>query len=147
VVSVGALSYVFQILAVLPTNWFTTWGIQIGSAFELLLLALGLADSMNTLRAQKITAERQAREAQEALNASLAQQVNERTEALELANRRLHDLAITDELTGAFNRRHFSAFCGAALTHRDRNEALAFCIFDIDCFESYNDRTLVADCK
>jgi len=140
VVSVGALSYVLQVVTLVPTNWFTTWGIQIGSAIEVLLLALGLADSMNTLRAQKIAAERQAREAQEALNTQLAQQVNERTEALELANRRLHELAITDELTGAFNRRHFSAFCGAALTHRDRNEALAFCIFDIDFFKAFNER-------
>jgi diguanylate cyclase (GGDEF)-like protein len=59
---------------------------------------------------------------------------------LELANRRLHELAITDELTGAFNRKHFSAFCSAALAHRDRDEPLAFCMFDIDLFKSYNER-------
>ncbi len=140
VVAVCAIAYVLQIFSILPTNWFTTWGIHVGSTIEALLLALGLADSMNELKAQKIDAERKAREAQEALNAQLAQQVNERTEALELANRRLHDLAITDELTGAFNRRHFSAFCSAALAHRDRDEPLAFCMFDVDHFKAYNER-------
>jgi diguanylate cyclase (GGDEF)-like protein len=140
IVSIGASSYILQIIAVLPTNWFTSWGVQIGSALEALLLALGLADSMNTLKAQKIEAERRAREAQEALNAQLAQQVNQRTEELASANRRLHELAITDELTGAFNRRHFTAFCGATLTHRQDREPLAFCIFDLDYFKNYNER-------
>ncbi len=140
VVTAGTVASILQTVSILPTNWFGTWGVEIGSAIQALLLAFGLADSMNELKAQKLAAERQAREAQEALNVQLAQQVNERTEALELANRRLHELAITDELTGAFNRRHFSAFCGAALAHRDRDEPLAFCIFDIDHFKAYNER-------
>jgi diguanylate cyclase (GGDEF)-like protein len=139
-VGIGAASYILQIVAVLPTNWFTSWGMQLGSALEVLLLALGLADSMNTLKADKIAAERKAREVQEALNAQLAQQVTERTEALELSNRRLHELAITDEQTGAFNRRHFTAFCQAALAHREGDEPMAFCMFDLDHFKRFNER-------
>ena len=139
IVGIGGSSYILQIVNVLPTNWFTSWGMQIGSAIEVLLLALGLADSMNTLKAQKLRAERAAREAQEALNLRLEHQVNERTQALEQANRRLHELAITDELTGAFNRRHFNAFCEAALSQHRRGDSLAFCMFDLDYFKSYND--------
>jgi len=140
IVGIGASCYILQIVNVLPTNWFTTWGVQIGSAIEMMLLALGLADSMNTLKADKLRAERAAREAQQALNVRLEQQVNERTQALELANRRLHELAITDELTGAFNRRHFNAFCEDALSQHGRRDALAFCMFDLDYFKLFNDR-------
>lgn len=136
---VGAAAYIAQIATLAPTNWFTTWGIQIGSVFEVLLLALGLADSLNTLRMEKLAAERSARQAQQALAGKLEAQVKERTQALDAANRRLHELSITDELTGAFNRRHFNDFCAQLLDHQPRQEPLAFCMFDLDHFKSFND--------
>lgn len=136
---VGAAAYIAQIATLAPTNWFTTWGIQIGSVFEVLLLALGLADSLNTLRIEKLAAERRARQAQQALAGKLETQVKERTQALDAANRRLHELSITDELTGAFNRRHFNDFCTQLLEHQPRHEPLAFCMFDLDHFKSFND--------
>lgn len=136
----GATLYILQIVAVVPTNWITTWSLQIGSGFEVLLLAIGLADSMNTLKAEKLEAETRALQAQQALNAKLEQQVSERTQALEVANRRLHELTITDELTGAFNRRHFNSICAAAIGNRDQQQPLAFCMFDIDYFKGFNDR-------
>jgi diguanylate cyclase (GGDEF)-like protein len=139
VVIAGAVAYILQVSHVVPANWLTTWGVQVGSAIEVLLLALGLADAMNTLKAEKLQAERAAREAQEALNVRLEQQVSQRTDELEQANHRLHELSITDELTGAFNRRHFNSFCEAALSQH-RRAALAFCMFDLDYFKSYNDR-------
>jgi diguanylate cyclase (GGDEF)-like protein len=136
---IGAAAYIAQIMTLAPTNWFTTWGIQIGSVFEVLLLALGLADSLNTLRMEKVAAERSARQAQQALAGKLEAQVKERTQALDAANRRLHELSITDELTGAFNRRHFNDFCTQMLEHQPRQEPLAFCMFDLDHFKSFND--------
>jgi diguanylate cyclase (GGDEF)-like protein len=139
-VGVGACAYILQIVAILPTNWFTTWAVQIGSAIEVLLLALGLADSINILKARALAAEQRARAAQEALNAQLALQIHQRTEELALANRKLHELAITDEQTGAFNRRHFTAFCAATLNHRTERKPLALCMFDIDFLKSFNER-------
>lgn len=136
---IGAAAYIAQIATLAPTNWFTTWGIQIGSVFEVLLLALGLADSLNTLRMEKVSAERRARQAQQALAGKLEGQVKERTQALAAANRRLQELSITDELTGAFNRRHFNDFCAQLLDHQPRHEPLAFCMFDLDHFKSFND--------
>lgn len=138
-VGVGACAYILQIVAILPTNWFTTWAVQIGSAIEVLLLALGLADSINILKARALAAEQRARAAQEALNAQLALQIHQRTEELALANRKLHELAITDEQTGAFNRRHFTAFCAAALAQRTERKPLALCMFDIDFLKSFNE--------
>lgn len=136
----GVFMYILQMVGVVPTNWFTTWSLQIGSALEALLLALGLADSLNVLKVAKFAAERRALEAQQALNLRLEQEVSERTRALEVANRRLHELTITDELTGAFNRRHFNTICAATIANRKPDEALAFCMFDIDHFKAYNDR-------
>lgn len=135
----GAAAYIAQIATLAPVNWFTTWGIQIGSTFEVLLLALGLADMLNTLRIEKVAAERRARQAHQALADKLETQVKERTQALDAANRRLQELSITDELTGAFNRRHFNDFCTQLLEHQPRHEPLAFCMFDLDHFKSFND--------
>ena len=140
VLGVGITAYILLIVGVVPANAFTTWGLQVGSAFEALVLALGLADTMNTLKAQKLGAERRARETQQALNVKLEQQVMERTRALEQANERLLTLAVTDELTGAFNRRHFNSFCADAMANRRRIEPLALCMFDIDYFKCFNDR-------
>ncbi|HEY0819950.1 MAG TPA: diguanylate cyclase [Rhizobacter sp.] len=136
---VGTAANIAQVAAVVPANWFSTWGVQIGSVFEVLLLALGLADSLNTLRAEKLAAERRERQAQQALAGRLEAQVRDRTHALDLANRRLHELSITDELTGAFNRRHFNDFCAQLLEHQPRHEPLAFCMFDLDHFKNFND--------
>ncbi|MEY4561640.1 MAG: hypothetical protein RLZZ618_917 [Pseudomonadota bacterium] len=140
VLAIGACAHIMQILKVLPTNAFSTWGLPIGSVFEVLLLALGLADSLNTLKAEKLAAERRERETQLALNTELEQQVCARTQALELANRRLGELAITDALTGAYNRRHFNDFCASFVAGQHRSEALAFCMLDLDHFKAYNDR-------
>ena len=139
VLGVGATAYILQVVGVVPANAFTTWGLQVGSGFEALVLALGLADTMNTLKAEKLLAERRARQAQEAANQALEIQVAERTKALERANERLQALAVTDAMTGAFNRRHFNEVCATALEQRPRSEPLAFCMFDLDHFKRYND--------
>lgn len=66
-----------------------------------------------------------------------------RIKQLESQNRRLRRLSITDELTCAFNRRHFSTSF-AVLVHTPtsplpRTTGLALCLFDIDHFKAYND--------
>jgi diguanylate cyclase len=137
---VGASAYILQVIGLVPVNAFTTWGLQVGSGFEALVLALGLADAMNTLKAQKLAAERRERQAQQDLNAQLEGQVQARTRDLERANQRLQLLAVTDELTGAFNRRHFNDVCARLLANRSRGDPLALCMFDLDYFKRYNDR-------
>jgi diguanylate cyclase (GGDEF)-like protein len=113
--------------------------LHVAFVVELLLLAFGLADSMNRLKVDALRAEQTAREAQEQLAAHLEQQVAHRTRALEAANQRLNRLAITDELTGAFNRRHFNALCRSALLDTERVGGTALCMFDLDHFKAYND--------
>ncbi|KQM70057.1 diguanylate cyclase [Xylophilus sp. Leaf220] len=113
----------------------------IGSMLEILLLAFGLADQMNTLKAAKLRAERRALAAQTALTTGLEREVAQRTAALAAANQRLADMAITDELTGAFNRRHFNAVLAATMARHARlRTPVAFCMVDVDHFKQYNDR-------
>lgn len=139
--AVGVVLYYMRVLGAVPSNIVTENFLQIGSALEVLLLAFGLADQMNTLRLEKLRAERQALAAQEALNTELESLVKRRTRALEAANQRLAEMAITDDLTGAFNRRHFnSAFEADVARHRRNGTPVAFCMLDIDQFKAYNDR-------
>ncbi|MDR3417978.1 MAG: sensor domain-containing diguanylate cyclase [Nevskia sp.] len=139
-IAVAIPLYYLSSVGLLASTVLTRNMMQIGSAAEVLLLAFGLADRMNTLKAQKLAAERSAREAQAALATRLEQQVRERTRELEQANLQLASAAITDELTGAFNRRHFNEIFAAEIRRRRGEQQLAFCIFDVDHFKSYNDR-------
>ena len=138
--AVGVVLYYLRVLGVVPSNMVTDNFLQIGSALEVLLLALGLADQMNTLKADKLHAERTALMAQTALNNELESLVLQRTSALEEANERLANMAITDELTGAYNRRHFNTAFEAELSRHGRHQTpMAFCMLDIDNFKLYND--------
>ncbi|MCX7096781.1 MAG: diguanylate cyclase [Methylococcales bacterium] len=74
------------------------------------------------------------------LNASLEQKVLLRTEELELANKKLAELSITDSLTGLANRRHFDEIlldeCRRAMR---TNQPLTMLMLDVDFFKKYND--------
>lgn len=61
--------------------------------------------------------------------------------ALAAQQAQLRGEAFTDSLTGAWNRRYFERFMGAALqaAQRDRRH-LTILVFDIDDFKQYNDR-------
>ncbi len=82
--------------ALLPTNWLTSHLMQIGSLLEMLLLAIALADRINSLRAEMDRAHLASAEANQRLvstlrdwGAALKQEVAERTKALRTANERL----------------------------------------------------------
>ena len=53
VVLLGAVASMLRMLGVLPANFFTINGIQIGSAVEMILLSFTLADRFHVLRAEK----------------------------------------------------------------------------------------------
>lgn len=139
--TIAALLYYLRVLGFVPANALTDNLLQIGSAAEALLLAFGVADQMNTLKTAKLHAERQALAAQTALNTQLESLVSSRTKELEDANQRLANLAITDELTGAYNRRQFNKDLAAAVALHARHQTpAALCLLDVDHFKAYNDR-------
>jgi len=56
-------------------------------------------------------------------------------------NKKLERLAVTDPLTGLFNRRHFDSMIKNVLTYADRhNEFISIILFDIDYFKLINDK-------
>ena len=56
------------------------------------------------------------------------------------AEKRLHELATRDPLTGLFNRRHFQSMSDHAVAHARRaEEGVAIVIADIDLFKHVND--------
>jgi diguanylate cyclase (GGDEF)-like protein len=77
----------------------------------------------------------------EQLASGLEREVGERTAALESANRRLAELAITDPLTGLYNRRHFDErLLEAARRCAAGDGGVALILVDIDHFKRINDR-------
>jgi diguanylate cyclase (GGDEF)-like protein len=137
----GVCLYLLRMAAVLPATPLTSQAPQIGSVLEFLLLAFGLADRMKQLEVQKEQAQRAALEARAALTGQLEAQVQERTRALEGVNRQLAEMAITDELTGAYNRRRFNEVFAPALRGQARgHEGIALALLDVDFFKAFNDR-------
>ena len=77
----------------------------------------------------------------EEANRELETKVRERTAELEQANKRLERLAITDDLTGLFNRRHLMRKLGMECARSLRyNGRLALLMLDLDRFKRINDR-------
>jgi two-component system, sensor histidine kinase LadS len=54
---IGAIMYALKVVAVLPSNYFTNYTMQIGSVIQLILLSLGLGDRISRMRKEKREAE------------------------------------------------------------------------------------------
>ena len=128
----GMLLYTLKTFAVVPANFFTEYGIQIGSAFEVILLSIALADRLRhmTLKTQRI---------QQEMTEKLESRVAERTAELELVNRQLEALSATDGLTGVFNRRYFDTRLAEEAVRSRRQGPMALIMIDVDHFKSFND--------
>ncbi len=59
----GVILFALKSFGLAPANFVTTYSIQIGSSLEIILLSLGLASRINTLKQEKLFAEKNALEA------------------------------------------------------------------------------------
>jgi len=75
-----------------------------------------------------------------AFSNTLEQQISQRTSELELANRKLEEIASHDSLTGLINRRGLAIFI-EQMIQQHRREGSPFClsIIDLDHFKQVND--------
>ncbi|MDC7220587.1 MAG: diguanylate cyclase [Spirochaetales bacterium] len=106
---------------------------HIGSTLEVFLLSLALSDRINTIKNEKMEAERK-------YSTQLETKVEERTEALIKANRELEEISKTDGLTGLYNRRFFDANLSDHWKHHTRSRhQISLLMCDIDYFKQYND--------
>ena len=134
---------VFTLLAfgALPKNFATEYGVQIGSALEMLLLSIALGYRYAQLRNenQRITVE-----ANRQLERNVARRTQELQQALvqlKDAHEKLQDSSRRDGLTGLFNRRHFHEGFDRMLAEcRQARRPLSLLMVDLDHFKSINDR-------
>ncbi len=148
VLLVGTISYAMVSFGVLPKVFITEFGMQIGSALELILLSFALALRFATLRTENIRIVQTARR-------ELEVRVDERTRELSTtlgelasANDRLRESSLRDGLTGVYNRRHFEASYDSALRESQAaGHSFGILVADIDHFKRVNDEAghLVGD--
>lgn len=131
---VGACVFALRNLGILPANFITLHGIQIGSALEMLLLSFALAARFNKLKRQKERAQHDMLMTLKRQEAVLEQKVADRTKALE-------HLATRDMLTGLLNRKGL-ADCAAKALQRSQyiGQPVALLMLDLDRFKPINDQ-------
>lgn len=137
----GTAMFTLLAFGLVPRNFWTLNGVQIGSALEMLLLSLALGSRYAGLRVENI---RIVQEANERLERSVIDRTKQlRTAMAQLgeANVQLREYSRRDPLTGAYNRRHFrEAFEQALLARQRDGEPLALLLLDLDHFKQINDR-------
>lgn len=139
--AVGGILYFLRMSDVLESSPLTEYSVQVGYIFEVLVLGLGLADRMNEMKAEKLVMENHILEARANQAAELEKEVQVRTEQLEIANRKLEQQSIRDELTGIYNRRHFNELFDRSLASHVRHRTeFALCLLDLDYFKELNDQ-------
>ncbi len=132
----------FSAIAVglLPKTFVTEYGVQIGSALEMLLLSIALGYRYASLRKENI---RIVHEANEHLERSVIARTSElRTAMAQLgeANVQLQEYSRRDPLTGTYNRRHFRDVFEQRLQDVvERGQPLALLLGDLDNFKHIND--------
>ncbi|TNJ34877.1 sensor domain-containing diguanylate cyclase [Arenimonas terrae] len=136
----GTALYASVSFGLLPKNFFTEYGIQIGSAMEMILLSFALAYRYAKLRGEN---ERLVREHNEQLERHVARRTSELSTALEQlaeANQRLRESNRRDALTGLFNRKHFREVFEHQLHHAsEHRQSLGVLLIDLDHFKDVND--------
>jgi two-component sensor histidine kinase len=130
-------------LGILPHNAFTVWAPQLGSATEITLLSLGLADRIRTLRQEKERAEKALMDTQFTMQDALLKEVHHRVKnnlqviasLLNLQSRQVRDAQTVEMFKESQNRVQSMALIHEQLYHSNDAARLDF--------ESYL-RTLMA---
>lgn len=136
----GTLVYAMVSFGMLHKSFATEYGMQIGSAAEMIFLSFALAYRWAALRDEN---ERIAREATEQLERRVEERTGELSAALQQlgeAHARLREHSARDGLTGVFNRRHFDQhFCALVEQCRADRKPFSLLITDLDHFKHVND--------
>lgn len=136
----GTALYASVSFGLLQKGFLTEYGIQIGSALEMILLSFALAYRYARLRGEN---EKLVREHNEQLERHVARRTSELSTALEQlaeANQRLRDSNRRDALTGLFNRRHFRDVFEHQMHHAaEHRQPLGVLLIDLDHFKGVND--------
>ncbi len=137
---VGTAAFAAVAFGLLPKTFYTEYGVQLGSALEMLLLSVALGYRFASLRNEN---ERIVRDTNAELERSVIARTAElRTTMAKLgeANTQLREYSQRDPLTGMYNRRHFrDAFERHLADALARGQSVALLIADLDNFKLIND--------
>ena len=137
----GGVALPLSSFGLLPRTLLTEYGLQFGSAAEMVLLSFSLAYRITLLRNERIAVERDARETLEQRVRERTQALSETAERLGQANQRLAAASLRGGLTGVFNRRYLdqslpSRFADCVA----RQLPITVLMIDIDHFKAVNDQ-------
>lgn len=136
----GISLYSLMALGLIDFSYPATYGIQIGSALELILLSFALAYRMRLLEAENRAILVTARGDLERRVAGRTRDLNQTLSQLETANAQLRESAMRDGLTGLPNRRYFNAHASESTQSPNRVWAqVALLMIDLDHFKRVND--------
>lgn len=119
----GTIMYTLTLLGVLPSNAFTTQSIMFGSAAEVLLLSLGLADRINHERREKYRA---------------LQEQNNTMLRLKEAEDRLVHRALHNRTTGLPNRTLLRSAMDNLISGEQRNMPFSVLLISLNNFHEFN---------
>ena len=136
----GTAVYTLVAFGVIPKNFFTEYGVQLGSALEMLFLSVALSYRYASLRNEN---ERIVSDANVQLERKVAQRTGElrsTLDQLEEAHARLRESSRRDGLTGLHNRSHFhDAFERLLSSCNQDRRPLSLLMVDLDFFKAIND--------
>ncbi|MBJ6979488.1 diguanylate cyclase [Luteimonas sp. MC1895] len=136
----GTAVYTLVAFGVFPKTFFTEYGVQLGSALEMLFLSIALSYRYASLRSEN---ERIVSDANVQLERKVAQRTRElrnTLDQLEETAARLRESGRRDGLTGLYNRSHFhDAFERLLVECNRERQSLSLLMVDLDYFKSIND--------
>ena len=121
-VLLGTAAFTLLAFGILPSNFWTQNGVQIGSALEMLLLSLALGARYAGLRNENIRIVQQTNEQLERSVIDRTKQLRTAMAQLGEANVQLREYSRRDPLTGVYNRRHFREAFEQALDARKEHK-------------------------
>jgi len=137
----GTTMFTLIAFGVLPKTFYTEYGVQIGSALEMLLLSVALGNRYASLRKENARIVGEANQKLERKVAQRTQEVRAALVQLEEAHSRLRDSSRRDGLTGLYNRTYFhDAFEKMLLEGQQARQPVSLLMIDLDHFKDINDR-------
>ena len=138
---VGMLAYAGVSFGFMPRTFITTYGMQIGSAAEMVLLSFALAYRFRLLQEENQRMEADARTEMELRVGERTAELNDALTRLETANRVLEQSSQRDGLTGVYNRRHLDLSLTRLWAEAiDHGRPLTLIVVDRDKFKQVNDQ-------